>query len=68
MKKPTQESKQTLTEGAAVYQWIPYAAAGLVFVLALTAGMIREDIPMVFGSGLPAIAVFFIVRLAFPRP
>lgn len=68
MKKQTQESKQTVTDGDAFYQWIPYAAASAVFVLAFIAGMIRENIWMVFGSGLPALAVFLIVRMAFPRP
>lgn len=68
MKKMSQERKQTLIEGDAFYQWIPYAAAGVVFVLALIAGMIRKDIWMVFGSGLPAVAVLLIVRMTFPKP
>lgn len=66
MKKPAQESKHTLTEDDAVHQWVPYVAAGLVFVLALIAGLLRKDILMVFGSGLPALAVFLIMRMAFP--
>lgn len=66
MKKPTQESKQTRSEDDASHQWIPYAAAGVVFVIALIAGMIRKDMWMVLGSGLPALAVFLIVRMAFP--
>jgi len=68
MKKPTQENKQTLTEDDAVHQWIPYAAAGVVFVLAFSAGMVRKDMWMVLGSGFPALAVFLIVRMAFPWP
>ena len=34
MKKPTQENKQTLTEEDTIHQWIPYAIAGVVFILA----------------------------------
>lgn len=68
MKKPTQDSKQALTEDDAIHQWIPYAVAGVVFVLALMVGILRKDILMVFGSGLPAIAVFLIMRMAFPMP
>lgn len=68
MKKPAKESKQTLTEDDAVHRWVPYVAAGVVFVLALVAGLLRKDIWMVFGSGLPALAVFLIMRMAFPWP
>ena len=68
MKKPAQEGKQNLTEDDAVHQWVPYVAAGVVFVLALIVGLLRKDIWMVFGSGLPALAVFLIMRMAFPWP
>jgi hypothetical protein len=68
MKKPAQEGKQTFTEDNAVHQWVPYVAAGVVFVLALIVGLLRKDIWMVFGSGLPALAVFLIMRMAFPWP
>ena len=53
-------------EDDAFYQWITYVATGTVFVLAFIAGMIRENIWIVFGSGLPALAVFLTVRMAFP--
>lgn len=68
MKKRTQENKKTLTEEDTIHQWIPYAIAGVVFILALIIGILSKDILMVLGSGLPAIAVFLVVRMAFPLP
>jgi hypothetical protein len=68
MKKPTQDSKSTLTGDDAIHQWTPYAVAGVIFVLALIVGILSKDILMILGSGLSAIAVFLIMRTAFPMP
>jgi hypothetical protein len=68
MEKQKQESKQTSTEGDTFYRWIPYAVAGVIFVFHLIAAMMRENIWILFGGQLLALAVFFIVRMAFPRP
>lgn len=68
MRKKTQESEQPIIDGDFFYQWIPYVAAGMVFVLALTEGMIRTKIWLVLVSGVLATLVFLIVRMVCPLP
>jgi hypothetical protein len=67
MKKQAHESKHPFTDGDAFYPWIPYAIAAPVFAVALIIGILSKDILMVLGSGLPALAVLLIARMAFPR-
>jgi uncharacterized membrane protein len=68
MEKQTQENKQTSTEDDALDQWIPYAVAGVIFVLHLVAAMICKSLLMVFMGQLLALVVFLILRMAFPLP
>jgi hypothetical protein len=61
-------NKKAVTDGDSFYQWIPHAAAAAVAVLNVIAAIVSENIWLLFSGQLLTLLVFYIVRLAFPRP
>lgn len=66
--KNIQKKIQAKANDQSNHVWVPYAAAGVVFVLHVIAAAFAKNIWIAFGGQILALAVFFVMRGAFPRP